>query len=135
MKNEHEFDESLAKVCALLKCVWIDIPDAIISRNDRIYGRIKERQRPFDKVLLTPQSIFMIELKFNNGQLKDHQKIRGNRYNNIRPGSYYVLRAKMNLKNPMFQIENANGDIAFKTPDIIELIRWFLVLDKNQVPN
>ena len=125
MKNESDFDAALTKVCALMKCRLIDIPDMIWTRQNA-QAPVRERQRPFDKVLLTPKSIYLIELKFNHGKLMDHQKLRGSRYNATRPGSYYVLRAKMNVKNPVFQVENEQAEILFQTPEIMELVKWFI---------
>lgn len=125
MKSEADFDTALTKVCALLKCRLIDIPDMIWTRQTT-QAMVRERQRPFDKVLLTPKSIYLIELKFNHGKLMDHQKLRGTRYNQTRPGSYYVARAKMNVKQPVFQIETEQAEILFQTPDIVELVKWFI---------
>lgn len=125
MKNESDFDAALTKVCALMKCRLIDIPDMIWTRQNA-QAPVRERQRPFDKVLLTPHAIYLIELKFNHGKLMDHQKLRGIRYNTTRPGSYYVLRAKMNVKQPVFQVENEQAEILFQTPDIVELVKWFI---------
>jgi hypothetical protein len=125
MKSEADFDAALTKVCSLMKCRLIDIPDMIWTRQTT-QAMVRERQRPFDKVLLTPKDIFLIELKFNHGKLMDHQKLRGTRYNETRPGSYYVVRAKMNVKNPVFQIETEQAEILFQTPDIMELLKWFI---------
>jgi len=125
MKNESDFDAALTKVCALMKCRLIDIPDMIWTRQTT-QASVRERQRPFDKVLLTPKSIYLIELKFNHGKLMEHQKLRGTRYNETRPGSYFVLRAKMNVKHPVFSIENETSDVLYQTPEIIELVKWFI---------
>jgi len=125
MKNESDFDAALTKVCALMKCRLIDIPDMIWTRQTT-QASVRERQRPFDKVLLTPKSIYLIELKFNHGKLMEHQKLRGTRYNETRPGSYFVLRAKMNVKHPVFQVENEQAEILFQTPEIMELVKWFI---------
>ena len=51
----------------------------------------------------------------------DHQKLRGSRYNLQAGGAYYP-----SVKQPVFQIENENGEIAFKTPEIMELVKWFI---------
>lgn len=125
MKSEADFDVALTKLCKMMKCRLIDIPDMIWTRQTT-QAMVRERQRPFDKVLLTPKSIYLIELKFNHGKLMDHQKLRGIRYNETRPGSYYVLRAKMNVKNPMFSVETEQAETLFQTPDIMELLKWFI---------
>lgn len=74
--NEREFEKSFAEQAKWLKgWLYIKIPDVIPQKTrDGRYYVPEAHKRPFDGILVTEYGNLVMELKYGNGRLKDHQK-------------------------------------------------------------
>ena len=100
-KGEFVFEQELATVASVMKCKYVKVPDAIKTKDSLIKKRgggytMAEDTRPCDGILVTPSGNYLIECKYNYGQLKPHQKRMSDDINRVN-GSYYILRKKIKI--------------------------------------
>jgi len=137
-KGEAIFENDLARSAKFFKCRYVKIPDAIKTRDSLIkkkgggHGMI-EAPRPCDGVLSTVKGNFLVELKFDDGRLKEHQAALSNEINRIN-GSFYVLRKRLNrrrknpLTKPIYSVEKLEDNklkIMLKSEKIEDLYQFF----------
>ena len=68
--KEAEFAKEFQLVAQSCGCVWVKIPDAILTAETRFRP---ERKRPADGVLIMQNGVMLIELKSGSGPAKPHQ--------------------------------------------------------------
>lgn len=101
------------------------IPDPMgITEDNRFYNR--EKKRPFDFVLITPNRVYCIEAKYQYGKQLDHQAETERKMRQVNPGAYYLIRKKMNTQKTKvtYTVEQA-GIIIFTCSDLLDLVNLF----------
>ena len=124
-KPEAEFEAELTRISPLYNCLCIKIPDMIFKKGVKII----EHRRPFDLLLITPSQNFCLELKYDYGQLIEHQKISQDKINKIN-NSYYVVKKKVSYCKPFkprktWYVIMQNFQTLFKTQDIQCIFKFF----------
>jgi len=133
--GEVRFERDLAKLATYLGCIYEKVPDVIITKSNIIKRNGKSfvaaKKRFADGVLITPKAVFILECKYNDGQLKPHQKQSMNRINQINE-SYYILRKRAKVKDfktiVTYYIQNiVNNRVTtqYKTESLKDIILWF----------
>ena len=115
MKPEALFEKDLGKLAPLFGCEYIKIPDIIPLKK---YGKLIAHKRPFDAILVTPKTNYLIECKIGYNQLKQHQTAYMERINEINR-SFVVLRRIFLTKKIKYRIELADG--VYETTDIKDI--------------
>ena len=115
MKPEALFEKDLGKLAPLFGCEYIKIPDIIPLKK---YGKLIAHKRPFDAILVTPKTNYLIECKIGYNQLKPHQTAYMERVNEINV-SFVVLRRIFLTKKIKYRIELADG--VYETTDIKDI--------------
>jgi len=123
MKPEAQFQKDLAIAAAVCGCLLIDIPDPVPSAKLRFNNR--EKKRPFDCVLVTPDKVYCLELKYQYGKQMPHQKRTEQLINSVNPLAYYVV-TKRRLKEGLFFIIQGTGGVDLRASDEIEVVRIFM---------
>lgn len=121
--SEKDFQAELVRLAPLFRCKIVVIPD--IPPLNR-YGRVLEegekpaisRKLPFDCVLVTWRQNYLIECKYNYGQLKPHQKKYMQEVNTIN-NSYFVIRKTVLKKGTMYMVER---NFLYSTTPIISCL-------------
>jgi len=139
--GETIFEREMERIAPLFSCLYIKIPDVIITKDnikktkDSVTGKTKStvvaHTRPCDAILVTPFSTFMIEAKFNKGSLRKSQRDCEEKVNRLHPSYYIINKTVDNLgKMPIYTIRfkgktSKKRITLFKTNKIEELFRWF----------
>ena len=128
MKPEAQFQKDLAIAAAVCGCLLIDIPDPVPSAKLRFNNR--EKKRPFDCVLVTPDKVYCLELKCQYGKQMPHQKLTEQLIGSVNPCAYYVV-TKRRLKEGLFFIIKGIGGVDLRASDEIEVVRIFNLFNKK----
>jgi len=160
-RGEREFEKLFMKAAPYRGCSFEKIADAnpllqSIFHDHRKYPGLFEKLRAIlavykirvellfenrrvcDGILVTPNGNYFLELKYNNGAIKPHQKESAVRINNIN-GTYYIVRKKEKFEDTILvkqsiEVEEwrrhpkkgvpyyAHGYVA---DTIDEVIKWF----------
>lgn len=138
--NEKFFENEFFNMALLIKCFYSKIPDAIASKNN-IFEKedgtkyMNEHKRPYDGDLITSNFNYAIELKYNNGTLKEHQYKNGKIIHEINGGFFVVRKTDKTLDfykkgllpvNPLkYTVETYDGRKLYEFKRIDELLLWF----------
>jgi len=123
---ERDFEAELTRISPLYNCLCIKIPDMIFKKGVKII----EHRRPFDLLLITPSQNFCLELKYDYGQLIEHQKISQDKINKIN-NSYYVVKKKVSYCKPFkprktWYVIMQNFQTLSKTHKIEDIFTFFV---------
>ena len=125
---ERDFEKTLQLYAPLFNMLYIKIPDVLpIDKNGKVIksGEIHiSRKLPCDGILLTPAGNYMIECKYQNNALLQHQRAQMFKVNALNM-SYYCLRKKVLEKGTIYTVEQ-NGKTLFKTQDIQDIFTFFV---------
>ena len=115
--KESEFEREFQLVAQSCGCVWVKIPDPILTAETRFRP---ERKRPADGVLIMQCGVMLIELKIGSGSAKPHQLEWSGKCRKINPLSYVFIRKRPagKVKSGCYQIEISDGG----KPRLIETI-------------
>ena len=126
-KPEASFENDLTRLAPFFGCEYEKIPDTkMINRYNRDMNR--EKKRPFDGVLVTPNGNFCIEAKVNSNKLMIHQEIIQDEINKVNK-SYFVLRKRIGKRRINYQVEQ-DHNLIFETTEIENLFKFFKELEK-----
>jgi len=106
--KEAEFAKEFQLVAQSCGCVWVKIPDAILTAETRFRP---ERKRPADGVLIMQNGVMLIELKIGSGPAKPHQLEWSARCRKVNSLSYVFIRKRPagKVKAGCYQIETSDG--------------------------
>ncbi|MDY0218966.1 MAG: hypothetical protein RBR14_06440 [Candidatus Cloacimonas acidaminovorans] len=103
MKPERVFEKEFAWCCKIKKCLYIKIPDPIMTEKRvqmmRDRGVSDELKRPFDGILVKKTGNYCLEFKFGYGKLSEHQKYYQETINGINQSFYIVRKTVTKVRN------------------------------------
>lgn len=124
--HEREFEKLFKEIAPAFNMLYIKIPDVLpIDRNGKVIksGQIHiSRKRFADGVLITVNGNYIIEFKYQYGELKPHQGKAEKDINEIN-NSYYIVRKRILKKGLVYSIEQ--GENVFKTDSMENLFKFF----------
>jgi len=127
-KPEAMFEKAFKHVAELLHCLYVKIPDMIVTRarlEEIRRGALHEHLRPFDGVLVTMKGVYCLEFKYGRNRLSTHQAWFEGIINAIKPNTFYVIR--LTEKNDI-RIEYA-GKVILEDGDLYRIIGYFQLGD------
>jgi len=160
-RGERAFEQAFIKAAPYYRCSFEKIADAnpmvqSILHNHRKYPGLLEKlrvlldiykikveslfenRRVCDGILITPNGNYFIELKYNTGSIKPHQKESAARINNIN-GTYYIVRKREKIVNNIIIKQSIEIEVwrthpkkgtpyyahGYEANTIDEVIKWF----------
>lgn len=133
-RPEREFEKAFAEYAALRKCLYLKIPDVIVTKemlsSASGRGRLSASKRPADGVLITKYGAVLIELKAGSSPAKEHQKAYCGLANYIYSGSYLFIRKTAKGFNIEF-INEVSKTVLSKALDLPELFSKIEELQKT----
>jgi len=133
VSHEKYFEKEFGYYCPMYGCLYVKIPDAIMT-GDRIdlikmRGRSDEQKKPFDGILITPQGNLCLEFKYAYGKLRPHQKDWMEEINRIN-GSFFVL-LKRELKTGSTYYIFKGGHLVHKNTSVKPVVHFLKEYAKN----
>ncbi len=124
--SEKAFATEFELIAQKMRCLWVDIPDMIPTR-DRIERKIREKRRPADGILVTPYGLALIELKAQHNTALRHQKECSWKSRMVNPAAYFFVRRvdKPNLPT-VYQLLELDGTVITVDPS---KLRWQKTLE------
>jgi hypothetical protein len=118
MKHEERFKAMLSVSLRKYRAFWVNIPDTkMITKENRSYHR--EDKRPFDGVIIAPNFVLCVELKYMYNGLKEHQLQMGRDIEDTN-NMYVVLRMVENKQWTAYRAETTDKQILFESDDIAD---------------
>lgn len=135
MTPEKQFEKAFAFACNVAKCLYVKIPDAIMTKarlaHIRQTGRSDEPLKPFDGILITPNGNLCLEFKYQYGKLSPHQQDNREAINKIND-SFVVVRLKVNTKGTVYFAEYPDHTNEFgKIADLVNHLKIYALLLSN----
>ena len=97
------------ETCSLFRCRLIDVPDPVPTSRLRTENR--EKRRPFDCVLITPNRCFCLELKFGYNKQMPHQKVTESIIAEVNPIAYWVVTKRHMTKKTVYIISQNEKEV------------------------
>ena len=105
---EDDFAQVFQLTAQTCGCVWVKIPDYIVTSKTR---HIPKKKLPCDGILVMPEGVMLIELKYGYNDAEDHQIDWSAKCRKVNTLSYVFVRMRPATKTipEHYRIETSDG--------------------------
>jgi hypothetical protein len=134
VSHEKYFEKEFSYYCPGIGCLYVKIPDAIMT-GDRLAmmqlrGRSDEQKKPFDGIMVTPHGNLCLEFKYAYGKLRPHQMAWMEEINRINGSFFVLLKRELNTGSTYYIFKG--GQLVHKNCSVKPVVQFLLEYAKTK---